>query len=149
RSGDIVHFGDGSPAPPAQPSERLVDDDPGKPGRQRRLTAEPVEMREGADIGLLHDVLRLVIVADDAARDPVELPVVRSDDQPALIAVARPRPDHQLEIGRQADRPGNICADMLHERPRIARRETAETTLPAFGWNPDRKVPGRAGNNSG
>jgi hypothetical protein len=62
----------------AQPAERLVHGDARQPGRQAGLAAKLLEMRKRADIGLLHHVLGLGIVAQHAAGDPVEPAVIRS-----------------------------------------------------------------------
>ncbi len=67
-----------SPFPAA--SERLVQGDPGEPGRQPRIRAELGQMGEGVDIGLLKYVLRLGVVIQDGAGDPVKPLIVTLDD---------------------------------------------------------------------
>ena len=65
-----VHF-DARPLAP-QPAQRFVHRDPRKPGREAGIAAELFQMREGADVGFLHDVLGFAVVAQDAAGQPVK-----------------------------------------------------------------------------
>jgi hypothetical protein len=85
-------------APFAQTAERLVDDDARQPCGERGVAAERIEMGEGPDIGLLHDILGLAVIAHDAARDPVEPLIVCLDDGAAGVAVARQRPSYELHV---------------------------------------------------
>ena len=91
-----VQFHGGPPA--AQPAQRLVHGDPRQPGRQAGIAAKTFQMREGADVGLLHHVLGLAVVAQDAAGEPVEPAVVRLHDGANRRLVARQRPPHQLGV---------------------------------------------------
>jgi hypothetical protein len=75
---DGFHVDDGSPFPAA--SQRLVQRDPGEPGRQPRLCAEFGQMGEGVDIGLLKYVLRFGIVIQDCTGYPVKPLIVTFDD---------------------------------------------------------------------
>ena len=62
------------------------------------IAAKTFQMREGADVGLLHDVLGLAVVAQDAAGEPVEPAVVRLHDGADRRLVARQRPPHQFGV---------------------------------------------------
>ena len=63
-----------SPAP--HPRERFVHRDPREPRREARLSAEFREVLEGSNVGVLHHVLGLVIVAGDGARRAKDANVV-------------------------------------------------------------------------
>ncbi len=91
-----VQFHGGPPA--AQPAQRLVHGDPRQPGRQAGIAAKTFQMREGADVGLLHDILGLAVVAQDAAGEPVEPAVVRLHDGADRGFVAGQRPPHQFGV---------------------------------------------------
>ena len=58
---------------------------------QAEIAAKAVQMREGADVGLLHDVLGLAVVAQDAAGEAVEPAVVRLHDRADRRLVAAQR----------------------------------------------------------
>ena len=75
---DGFHVDGGPPFPAA--SQRLVQRDPGEPGRQLRLRAEFGQMGEGVDIGFPEYVLRLGVVIQDGAGDPVKPLIVTLDD---------------------------------------------------------------------
>ena len=92
-----IQFHRGPPA--AQPAERLVHGDPRQPGRKAGIAAKAFQMREGANIGLLHDILGFAVVAQDAAGEPVEPAVVRLHDGANRCLVARQRPPHQFGVG--------------------------------------------------
>ena len=77
----------GGRPPPAHASQRLVEGDPREPGRELRLAAEGVELRERPHIGFLHDILGLGVVAHDRARHP-EQPLVVALDERANGALA-------------------------------------------------------------
>src|SRR5258707_379205 len=74
----------------AQPAQRLVDGDPSKPGCETGVAAEILKMGECPDIGFLHHVLGLAVVAQDSAGEPVKPAIVRLHDRAdrRLIAVA-------------------------------------------------------------
>ena len=74
----------------AQPAQSLVDGDPRQPGREAEVATETFEMRERPDIGFLDHVLGFAVVAQDAAREPVEPAIVRLHDRAdrGLVAVA-------------------------------------------------------------
>ena len=55
-------------------------------------------MGEGADIGVLHDVLGLAVVAQDAARQPIEPAVVGLHDRAHGSLVARERAADQFGV---------------------------------------------------
>ena len=65
----------------AQPAQRLVHGDPRQPGREAGIAAKTLQMREGADVGFLHHVLGLAVVAQDAAGEPVKPAIVRLHDR--------------------------------------------------------------------
>jgi len=52
-------------APPAP--QGLIDDDAGEPGAEPCLTAEGSELQEGAAVGVLQCIFRLIIVTQNAA----------------------------------------------------------------------------------
>ena len=82
----------------AQPAERLVHGDPRQPGRETGIAAETFQVREGADVGFLHHILGLGIIAQDAAGQPVEPAVVRLHDGANRRLVAGERPPNQFGI---------------------------------------------------
>jgi hypothetical protein len=76
----------------AQSRDRFVDDDAHEPCGKLRIATKACERAVGDHPGLLHRVLRLRVVAKNAARRAVELLVVaaasgqrRRHDAPALI----------------------------------------------------------------
>jgi hypothetical protein len=77
----------------AQPAERLVHGDSRQPCREAGIAAEFRKMRERPDIGLLHNVLGLGVVAQDAAGQPVKPAVIRLHDRTdgRLVALAGAR----------------------------------------------------------
>jgi hypothetical protein len=82
----------------AQPAQRLVHRDPRQPGRQAGIAAKIFQMREGADIGFLHYVLGLAVVAQDAAGKTIEPAVVRLHDGAEGSFVTGKRPPYQLGV---------------------------------------------------
>ena len=123
----------GARADPAQPSERHVDRDPREPGAEPGVAAKAGEPGEGADIGLLHHVLGLGVVAQDAARHPEQQPVVAADEHAdrALVAArgrARPAPRRQARRAPARPRAGRACfplsshGALTHGAPRPRRR---------------------------
>jgi hypothetical protein len=79
-------------------AKRLVDDDPCKPSPETGLTAEGVEIAEGAEVGLLQRVFSLAIVPHDAACDTLEPAVLLLDDQPDRRAVVLTRAFNELGL---------------------------------------------------
>ena len=67
-------------SPAAYACERFVEGDTREPGGQVRVTAEGSEIAESVDIGLLNDVLRFVIIADDGTGATIEATVVALHD---------------------------------------------------------------------
>ena len=96
--GSDVHSTPGPLA--AQPAQRLVHGDPRQPGREAGVAAKLLQMREGADIGFLHDVLGLAVVAQDAAGEPVQPAIVRLHDRANRRLVAGKRAADQFGIVR-------------------------------------------------
>ena len=102
---------------PAQPPERLVERDPRQPGGERRLAAEALERGEGAHPGRLHHVLRLGVVAQDAAGGAEEPPVVAADqlaDRRLVAAGGRAR------RGRSSGSSSGVgeAGELHHAHPR-------------------------------
>jgi hypothetical protein len=54
--------------------------DPGQPGGEAGAGGELLEVFVSADVGVLHDVLRLCVAVQDGASDAVETPVVTAHD---------------------------------------------------------------------
>ncbi|MBB2682773.1 UNVERIFIED_ORG: hypothetical protein GGD47_000342 [Rhizobium etli] len=104
----------GSPFPAA--SQRLVQRDPGEPGRQPRLRAEFGQMGEGVDIGLLKYVLRLGVVIQDGAGDPVKPLIVTLDDQPECGGVSMSRVFNQPRVVKVLDSHCLGGSARLHHR---------------------------------
>ena len=61
--------------------ERLVEDDAREPGSEARFVAKTAQGAESAKIGLLQGILRLAIVPQHAARDPVKPAIVAGHDR--------------------------------------------------------------------
>ena len=62
------------------------------------IAAKLVEMGEGADIGFLHHILGLGVVAQDAAGQPIKPAVIRLHDRADRGFVAGKRAPHQLGV---------------------------------------------------
>jgi hypothetical protein len=86
--------------PAAKAGKRFVDDNPGKPCAEPGFTTKSIQAGEGANIGLLKHVLRVGVIAHDAARDAVELPIMMLDEQPDGPAVPLPRAVYELMLVR-------------------------------------------------
>jgi hypothetical protein len=114
-----------------QPTERFIHRNTGKPCPEAGVAAKTLQMREGADVGLLDNVLGLVIVSQDAADDPVEPAVVPLHDGAKRSVVARARAPDQFGVieGRQI---GVWSEFGLHASFLCCR----------IGWNGEEKVPG-------
>ena len=84
--------------PAAQPAQRLVHGDPRQPCRQAGIAAKAFQMREGANVGLLHHILGLAVVAQDAAGKAIEPAVIRLHDGANGRLVAGQRPPHQFGV---------------------------------------------------
>ena len=91
-----VQFHGGPPA--AQPAQRLVHGDPRQPGRKAGIAAKAFQMREGANVSLLHHILGLAVVAQDAAGEAIEPAVVSLHDGADGGFVAGQRPPHQFGV---------------------------------------------------
>ena len=73
------------------------------------VATETLQMGEGPDIGFLHDVLGLAVVAQDAAGDPVEPAIVRLHDRANGAFLARAGAPDQFGVFRFAGRnPGYL-----------------------------------------
>src|ERR1700716_2398840 len=70
----------------------------GQPSRQAGIAAKVLQMREGADIGLLDHILGFAVVAQDAAGDPVEPTIIPLHDGAEGRAVAGGCAPHQLRV---------------------------------------------------
>ena len=55
-------------------------------------------MREGTNVGFLHDVLGLAVVTQDTAGDPIELAIIRLHDGTDRAFVAGARATNQFQI---------------------------------------------------
>ena len=75
-------------------------------------------MREGTNVGFLHDVLGLAVVAQDAAGDPVELAIVRLHDgaNRAFVTRAGAANQFQIVIAGAGDQPGLNLLHVPHSR---------------------------------
>jgi hypothetical protein len=91
------------PPPPPEARQRLVDRDAGQPGRPLRPPFELRQRPEGPHVGLLHDVLRLVVVVRDRAGDPVEALVVAAHQHLEQPDLAAPHPRHDLFVGQRRE----------------------------------------------
>jgi hypothetical protein len=99
---------------PAEPPERLVDGDPREPRRERGLPGELGEPGVGEEIGLLHRVLDLRLVAEQAADGAVDARVVAADEQLEELGLAAPNAPDELRVGGCGGRPGR---DPREDRP--------------------------------
>jgi hypothetical protein len=79
--------------------QRLVDDDPYEPGRELRFPAERSERAIRSQPGLLDDVFRTRVVAQDGARGAVERPVVEPHQPFECARVSGERPGNELGVG--------------------------------------------------
>jgi hypothetical protein len=64
----------------AETGQGFVDGDASEPGGKQRASGELVEVLVGADVGVLHDVLGLGVVAEDGAGHAVEALVVAAHE---------------------------------------------------------------------
>src|SRR6185312_9764611 len=87
-------------AAPAQPRQRLVDDDARQPGADARLAAKSAQLRECLEIGVLKRVLGLGIVAQNAARDAIEAAIVPLDDGADRLLLARAGASDKVALGK-------------------------------------------------
>lgn len=71
-------------------------------------------MGEGADVGVLHDVLSLAVIAQDAARQPEQPAIVRLHDGAHRSLVPRERALHQSGISCR-DRGGGRYLGLAHD----------------------------------
>src|SRR3981081_4194028 len=85
-------------------------------------------MRERADIGFLHHVLGLAVVAQDAAGDPVKPAIVRLHDRANGRLIAISGALDQLGVG-SPDGSNLWCLCVAHED-----LAPSDRTLPLMGW---------------
>src|SRR6266487_4448899 len=99
------HFGAASAL--AQPRDGLVHHDAHEPGRKPRIAPETADRAIGEEIRLLHRVLGLGVVLEDAARHAVEPLVVAPHQERKSLGSSRPkRSDRQPPFfGRESERP--------------------------------------------
>ncbi len=71
-------------------------------------------MREGADIGFLHHILGVGVVAQDAAGQPIKPAVIRLHDHANRGFVAGKRAPHQLGVNI-AGRRWLRCSGLAHD----------------------------------
>jgi hypothetical protein len=82
---------------------------------------------DDSSVALLNDVFRLLVVAQDAARDPVEIAVVASDERAECVGVTVPRPFEQFAVAgvvhsiRHRDGPRCASPHPKDDRPFAAR----------------------------
>jgi hypothetical protein len=86
--------------PLATAHQRLVDGDAGQPSGERRLAAEGGEGREGLEVAILHRILGLLLVAQDAPGCPIEPPIVAPHDLGQRHRVARQGTRNQRRLAR-------------------------------------------------
>ena len=113
--------------------QRLVERDPREPGREARFAAETVQMGEGAKIGLLHDILRLRILAEDAARNAVELAVVAFHDQAKAAPSCRRARSTRARSSRSS-KSGVTRDPRLHGVSRIMPLDGEASKVPELIW---------------
>src|SRR5208282_4914474 len=65
-----------SSAAPAQQYQGFVDDDPGKPGRESGVFAEPLQVHECSLKRALHRIFRILLIAKDAEGRAIDLALV-------------------------------------------------------------------------
>jgi hypothetical protein len=82
----------------AQARKRLVGDDAEQPSRELRRAAETADGAISTQIRFLQRIFRLSIVFQNAARRPVERPVVLPHQLPECGLIASHHPQRQLQI---------------------------------------------------
>ena len=112
---------------PAQPAQRLVHRDAGKPGTEARIAAKAVEVRKRPDIGFLDDVLSLGIVAQNAqaslnysgSREPLtDAELVRragARDEAAIRSIMQANNRRLYRIARGILRNDSEAEDVVQE----------------------------------
>ena len=83
----------------AHAAERLVDGDAREPPFESGRTAKLVEMVVSADVGSLHDVARLVVVAHDAAREAEQQTVIPPHQELEECGIARAHACDDFGVG--------------------------------------------------
>ena len=88
--------------PPVAPGARpgLVESDATDPCGEARWLGELVEIREGSEPRLLHDVLGIAIVAKHRPCDAIEPPIVSAQELLEQIALAFGNAPHDLVVGK-------------------------------------------------
>src|ERR1700744_545488 len=91
-----------------------MQDNPPQPGRKAGIAAEAFQVGKGADIGFLHCVLGLGVVAQDASRESVEPAIVGLHDGTKGGFVTRQRsPDQSLIAGSLRSDLRRLTHDVL------------------------------------
>jgi hypothetical protein len=88
----------------ASASQRLVDRDAGEPGGEPGPSRELIEVAEGADVRVLHDVLGFGVVGEDGAGDAIEPLVVAAHEHLEQAGLAIPHAGHHLLVGQRRGR---------------------------------------------
>lgn len=96
-----------------QPPERFVDRDAGQPGCKAGFAPEPVEMGERVYVGFLHRIFGLAVIAQYAAGNAVQPPVVPLHDGAKRVAIADERATYKIGIVGTAD--GARCGRLTHD----------------------------------
>ena len=79
-------------------ADRLVDHDTSQPHGEACIRTELSEVRERAQIGILHHVLSLSVIADDGACDAIEPLIVTPDDQAQRGRTSLSRETHEFGV---------------------------------------------------
>src|SRR5215813_2286142 len=120
-----------TPAP--QPPKRLVHRNARDPRTEGRITAEHIETGEGADIGFLHHVLGLRIVAQDAPCDAEQAAIVAPCDSADRGLIAPPRHTDQILIAE------GFCGGLLSLRYRHGGCTPAALSISMYWMHQPRK----------
>lgn len=73
----------------AQAAQGLIHGDAGEPRAEAGFSLKGIQMHKGAEVGLLYHILRLGIIAHDAAGDAKQPPVIFLDEQAESVRLAR------------------------------------------------------------
>lgn len=96
---------------PSDAAKSKVDRDAGEPSTHAGITSELLEVREDTNIGLLHHILGICVIAKNAARDAKQASVVAlgqlsNGNLVSLLAAAEQLVVREAPRGRQAGRRG-------------------------------------------
>jgi hypothetical protein len=83
-------------------AESFIDGDASEPSSERRVAPEAGKMPERADIRLLNDIFGLAVIAKNAARRAVELPVIALHEVAVASVFSPAGEDNQLFIAKPA-----------------------------------------------